>query len=235
MRAHFRARPESGTGNLKRESLGKQMVEGVEAEGTRTTITIPANQIGNERAIEITSERWYSEELAAVIMSRELDPRSGETRYRLTNLSRAEPSRSLFEVPSDYTVEDLGSHGDHFQIFIPPAKSAGRNLEYSVGGGEQWASKHFFTAAPLRTQSREKIINLCVLGVSAVRLYSGITKPSRQGQPSRARSLSACSSARKEDDESVLAPRARFPSEDPPAIQNLKSSLIEVRLEREAG
>ena len=107
MRAHFRARPESGTGNLKRESLGKQMVEGVEAEGTRTTITIPANQIGNERAIEITSERWYSEELAAVIMSRELDPRSGETRYRLTNLSRAEPSRSLFEVPSDYTVEDV--------------------------------------------------------------------------------------------------------------------------------
>ena len=124
MRTHFRARPEGGTSNLKRESLGKQMVEGVEAEGTRTTITIPANQIGNERAIEIISERWYSEELAAVIMSRELDPRSGETRYRLTNLSRAEPSRSLFEVPSDYTVEDLGSHGDHFQIFIPPVKSA---------------------------------------------------------------------------------------------------------------
>jgi hypothetical protein len=124
MRTQFRARAESGTSNLKRESLGKQMIDGVEAEGTRTIITIPAGQIGNERAIEIVSERWYSEELAAVIMSRELDPRSGETRYRLANLSRAEPSRSLFEVPSDYTVEDAGSHGDHFQIFVPPPKSA---------------------------------------------------------------------------------------------------------------
>jgi len=119
-RAHFKARSEFSSNNVRRESLGKQMVEGVEAEGTRTVITIPAGQVGNERAIEIISERWYSDELAAVIMSRELDPRSGETRYRLTNLSRAEPPRSLFEVPSDYTIEDAGSHGDHFQIFVPP-------------------------------------------------------------------------------------------------------------------
>jgi hypothetical protein len=124
-RAHFKARSEFGSNNVRRESLGKQMVEGVEAEGTRTVITIPAGQVGNERAIEIISERWYSEELAAVIMSRELDPRSGETRYRLTNLSRAEPPRSLFEVPSDYTFEDGGSHPEHFQIFVPPPGFAG--------------------------------------------------------------------------------------------------------------
>jgi len=30
----------------------------------------------------------------------------GETVYRLSNISRTEPSRSLFEAPSDYTVED---------------------------------------------------------------------------------------------------------------------------------
>jgi hypothetical protein len=123
--AHFKARLEGDPSNVRRESLGKQMVEGVEAEGTRTVITIPAGQIGNERAIEIISERWYSDELAAVIMSRELDPRSGETRYRLTNLSRAEPARSLFEVPSDYTIEDGGSHPGHFQMFVPPVKFAG--------------------------------------------------------------------------------------------------------------
>jgi hypothetical protein len=123
-RAHFKARLEGDPSNVRRESLGKQMVEGVEAEGTRTVITIPAGQIGNERAIEIISERWYSDELAAVIMSRELDPRSGETRYRLTNLSRAEPPRALFEVPSDYTIEDGGSHPGHFQMFVPPVKFA---------------------------------------------------------------------------------------------------------------
>jgi hypothetical protein len=120
----FKARS-AAADNVRRESLGKQLVEGVEAEGTRTVITIPAGQIGNERAIEIVSERWYSDELAAVIMSRETDPRSGETRYRLTNLSRAEPPHSLFEVPSDYTIHDAGTHHDYFQMSVPSPKFAG--------------------------------------------------------------------------------------------------------------
>jgi hypothetical protein len=51
----------------------------------RTTITIPAGEIGNERAIEIVSERWYSPELQLVVMTRHSDPRTGETVYRLTN------------------------------------------------------------------------------------------------------------------------------------------------------
>jgi hypothetical protein len=93
-------------GNAKTESLGKQNIEGVEAEGTRTTMTIPAGEIGNERAIEIVSERWYSPELQVVVMTRHSDPRNGETVYRLTNINRSEPAKSLFEVPSDYTVKE---------------------------------------------------------------------------------------------------------------------------------
>src|SRR5262245_12190739 len=41
----------------KNESLGSQMIEGVEAEGTRITHTIPAGAMGNERPIEVTYER----------------------------------------------------------------------------------------------------------------------------------------------------------------------------------
>ena len=89
-----------------RESLGKQMIEGVEAEGTRTTTTFPAGMMGNERPINIVSERWYSPELQTVVMSKHSDPRFGETTYRLTNINRSEPARTLFEVPSDYTVKD---------------------------------------------------------------------------------------------------------------------------------
>jgi hypothetical protein len=92
--------------NEVKTDLGKQLVEGVEAEGTRTTITIPAGEIGNERPIEIVNERWYSPELQLVVMTRVSDPRSGETTYKLTNISRLEPARSLFEVPSDYTVKE---------------------------------------------------------------------------------------------------------------------------------
>lgn len=91
----------------KKESLGTQVIEGVSCEGTRTTITIPAGEIGNERAIEIVSERWYSPELQAVVMSKRNDPLgAGETTYRLTNINRSEPARSLFEVPADYKIKE---------------------------------------------------------------------------------------------------------------------------------
>ena len=92
--------------NEVKENLGKQIIEGVEAEGTRSTITIPAGEIGNERAIEIVSERWYSPELQMDVMTRHNDPRTGETVYKLTNISRLEPAKSLFEVPTDYTIKE---------------------------------------------------------------------------------------------------------------------------------
>src|SRR5215217_4887169 len=95
-----------GANSEVKQELGKQVIEGVEAEGTRTTITIPAGEIGNERPIEIVTERWYSPELQLVVMSRHSDPRSGETTYKLTNINRVEPAKSLFEVPSDYTVKE---------------------------------------------------------------------------------------------------------------------------------
>jgi hypothetical protein len=100
----FRGKPNNA--NEVKEQLGKQTIEGVEAEGTRTTVTIPAGEIGNERAIEIVSERWFSPELQVVVMTRHSDPRTGETTYKLTNINRAEPAKSLFEVPSDYTIKE---------------------------------------------------------------------------------------------------------------------------------
>ncbi len=90
----------------KTESLGTQNIEGVEAEGTRTTITIPTGQIGNDRPIEIVDEQWYSSALQTIVLSKHKDPRVGEHTYRLTNISRAEPDHSLFEVPSTYKVEE---------------------------------------------------------------------------------------------------------------------------------
>lgn len=102
----FVFRSKAGNANEVKEQLGKQNIEGVEAEGTRTTVTIPAGEIGNERPIEIVSERWYSPELQLVVMTRHSDPRTGETTYKLTNINRSEPAKSLFEVPSDYTVKE---------------------------------------------------------------------------------------------------------------------------------
>lgn len=88
----------------KTESLGTKTFEGVEAEGKRTTTTIAAGTIGNEKPIEVVYERWYSKELDLTVYSRHYDPRFGEQTYRLTNISRSEPDRSLFVVPADYKV-----------------------------------------------------------------------------------------------------------------------------------
>jgi hypothetical protein len=93
-----------GDPRRKVETLGKQVIEGVEVEGTRSTLTIPAGEIGNTLPIEVVDENWYSPELQTMIMSKLRDPRLGETTYRLTNINRNESDRSLFEVPADYTI-----------------------------------------------------------------------------------------------------------------------------------
>ena len=100
---------EEGSVKPKVENLGTSTIEGVEAEGTRTTVTIPAGQIGNERDINVVSERWYSPELQVVILSKHSDPRMGESVYKLTNINRSEPLPSMFQVPPDYTVTDSPS------------------------------------------------------------------------------------------------------------------------------
>lgn len=106
----FVAEPPHG-GRLEEESLGLRDFSGVSAEGTRRTVTIPAGQIGNEKPIEITTERWYSEELRTVVLSVRSDPRVGETTFRLRNLRLGDPDPALFEVPSDWTVEDAPGPG----------------------------------------------------------------------------------------------------------------------------
>jgi hypothetical protein len=88
------------------ESLGDQMMGGVDAQGTRTTETIPAGAIGNQKPIVIVSERWYSPDLQETIYSKRTDPRFGTTIYQLTNISRQEPDPSLFQVPADYAIQD---------------------------------------------------------------------------------------------------------------------------------
>jgi hypothetical protein len=90
--------------NLKTESLGRQTIAGLLADGTRITQTIPAGQVGNSLPIQVVSERWYSAELQAVILQKRSDPRSGESLSQWTNIIRAEPPSTMFVVPADFQV-----------------------------------------------------------------------------------------------------------------------------------
>jgi hypothetical protein len=64
------------------------------------------NSQGNDRPISAVSEIWTSPELKVTILSKSNDPRSGENIQKLINISRDEPSASLFQPPPDYTVVD---------------------------------------------------------------------------------------------------------------------------------
>jgi hypothetical protein len=97
------------------EQLGTKVVEGVQAEGTRTTITIPAGQIGNDKPIQIVDEVWRSPDLQVIVHSEHSDPRMGSTAYSLQNISRSDPSPTLFQLPPDYTVKDAPT----FQKALP--------------------------------------------------------------------------------------------------------------------
>jgi hypothetical protein len=95
-------------------SLGTQAINGISAEGTRYTRTIPAGEIGNEKPIVIVTERWFSSELQTTVMTKRSDPRMGETVFQLTNVQKQEPDASLFQVPADYTVKEGGGMGGRF-------------------------------------------------------------------------------------------------------------------------
>ncbi len=90
----------------KTETLSKTTIEGVAVEITRVTFEIPIGEIGNDKPIQVVSERWYSPELQVIVMSRHIDPVAGEHVFRLTNIKRAEPASHLFTIPSGFKVEE---------------------------------------------------------------------------------------------------------------------------------
>ena len=125
-----RMQQEEASGALKKESSNTQVtINGVSvsAEYTRITRTIAAGEIGNDKPIQVISERWYSPELQIVVKSTRSDPRFGTTTYTVTNIQKTEPDASLFTIPAGYTMQEGGPgpnmmyrHGFGKEILPPP-------------------------------------------------------------------------------------------------------------------
>jgi hypothetical protein len=67
--------PVNGSGSTMRpemvtEQLPAQSIEGVLAEGTRTTTTYPAGFFGNDRPVTTSSENWTSRELGMPVLTK---------------------------------------------------------------------------------------------------------------------------------------------------------------------
>jgi len=86
------------------EDLGTEIVNGINAKHSRVTVTVPVGAIGNNRQIRIVNERWYSDELQALVKTSNNDPRFGVNTYELTNIDQSAPDPALFQPPSGYTL-----------------------------------------------------------------------------------------------------------------------------------
>jgi hypothetical protein len=100
-----RAVPSQSAGqHTTTEPLGAKTIEGIQA---RTTSTLPAGTIGNEKDLTTTREEWYSPDLKLLVQSTQNDPRLGQTTYTLTGIQQGPPDETLFQVPADYTIKDI--------------------------------------------------------------------------------------------------------------------------------
>ena len=86
------------------EDLGSQMISGVQALGVRVTTTIPVGAIGNDQKLKSVAERWYSNDIHAMVKTVTSDPRTGVYTFELTNIVRAAPDPALFQVPAGFTI-----------------------------------------------------------------------------------------------------------------------------------
>lgn len=93
------------------EPLGSQTIEGLNAEGNRLTVTFAVGALGNERPFSTSTETWFSSDLQESLLRRRVDPRTGETVSRLTDIQRAEPDPSLFQIPPDYKIISMPEPG----------------------------------------------------------------------------------------------------------------------------
>jgi hypothetical protein len=107
------------TPNVSSQSLGSKTLDGLFVQGTQTTRKIPAGQMGNTAEIQISTTQWYSTDLSIATLTETTDPLHGNSTTAFTNISRDEPASTLFQVPSDYTVVNLGPRGR--QRFTHPA------------------------------------------------------------------------------------------------------------------
>jgi hypothetical protein len=90
-----------------RENLGTSTMDDLDVQETRETRTYNAGTFGNDRPVAVTKEFWYSPQLKINLAVTRNDPRTGEQRLQVTELSLSEPDPSWFVPPQEFKVVDL--------------------------------------------------------------------------------------------------------------------------------
>lgn len=93
--------------HLTREDLGVRTIAGVEARGTRTTLVVPAGDVGNDRPFTIVREEWISTQYGVPLLTVDDDPRSGKRTDEVTEFKPGEPDPALFRIPAGYAFANI--------------------------------------------------------------------------------------------------------------------------------
>jgi len=90
-----------GKKTTKTESLGKQTIEGIEFEGTRTTTTVD-----DQPSLIGIYDEWAAGALGLFGLIKSSGPEL-EITAKIRNLDRHDPDPALFTPPPDYDIRDL--------------------------------------------------------------------------------------------------------------------------------
>jgi len=96
-----------GRPDVKSESLGTRTIQGIDAQGTRITMTWSARSSRIRRDVVSVDERWISRELGMALVLKRSVGGSASAVVQLENIRREEPDASLFVVPPDYRITDV--------------------------------------------------------------------------------------------------------------------------------
>ncbi len=88
------------------EPLGRRVIQGVIAEGTREVDEIPAGLLGNNLAYENVYESWISVDFQVRVEGMSDDAYGSRTTTVLKSFTPGEPAANLFEAPPGYVLID---------------------------------------------------------------------------------------------------------------------------------
>jgi len=94
--------------DFRNEILTPQEINGVYAEGSRSTRTLRLEGESSNRVITVTNELWISPDLRIIMRLIHDDPRAGKEDTEVTEVVRGDPDPALFQVPEGYAVVDHG-------------------------------------------------------------------------------------------------------------------------------
>lgn len=92
------------------EDLGTETIQDLETHGTRSTTTIPAGQIGNDKALVTVHEEWIAPNIGVVVRRINDSPQNGKTTMELVSIDLTEPPLTTFQPPDGYEVTSNELH-----------------------------------------------------------------------------------------------------------------------------